>query len=452
MRISVISFSVLFLLLIACASSNRKVVNKITEDSLVSEKPVVANIPFYIDKKLRTDNWNYESSIKTVLLYPQLNDDPDRAVQLPPPVISLEQSVPLVLEFDELTDQTHAPFHAKILHCNADWTLSPLNDIEFLTGYNDLLINEFEYSSGTKVAYLHYKYNLPKVKISGNYLIMVYRESNIKDLILTRRFVVFENLVEIPAKIGTSAGISERQTDQQVDLGVSFSGYNLINPLQSVKVVILQNQNWLGAVRLSPFNVEETRLNYTFFNLENSIPGGNEFRFFDIRSLRSSGMNVARLTVRPDTNRVQLATDLPRATQSYARLQDMNGDFVIDHYELSRGATNSDYTPVTFYLKTEEQPGRNLYIFGALTNRQLLPEARLQYDNVNQVYTTKLLLKQGFYNFEYVTEKNGRPETVLIEGNHFETENQYEILVYYRPPAARNDLIIGYKTIQANGK
>ncbi|MBC8109595.1 MAG: DUF5103 domain-containing protein, partial [Verrucomicrobia bacterium] len=200
----------------------------------------------FVDKKFRSDNHTYESAIRTVQIFPSSGLDPDgKAVQLPPAVAPLAEQN-LLLNFDELISQGHSPFHAKIFHCNADWTVSLLNDIEFLQGYNDFIITQTEYASGTKVPYIHYTFELPKVKISGNFVVMVHREGNIKDMILTQRFMVVENLVQLRAKVSNGSGV-QRQTHQQIDFELNYVNYNLVNPREAVKVTLRQNENWSNA-------------------------------------------------------------------------------------------------------------------------------------------------------------------------------------------------------------
>jgi hypothetical protein len=437
------------------AQQNQTTASLPQSDNSGNTKAQVANVPYYIDKTLRTENFNYETTIRTVELYPQLSEQTTEATLHSPAVVPLTEQT-LMLEFDELTSQSHTPFHARVYHCNADWTISTLNDIEFMQDFNDFIINRSEYSAATKVPYIHYKFELPKVKISGNYIIMVHREGNIKDILLTRRFVVFENLVEIGAGVVPSSGIKERRTNQQIDFGISYKNYNLYNPRENVKVTIRQNGNWLNATqKLAPFSIKEDLriLEYNFFNLENNFPAGNEFRFFDIRSLKFIGQNVAKLEVaEADKNVVFLGTDQSRANKSYTLVKDQNGEFVIDNYERGNGAIQADYANVRFFLKTPEVPDAKIYIFGALTNWQLGNESMMHYDTENQGYRGELLLKQGYYNFRYVLLKNDKPDESYFEGSYFETENRYEIFVYYRPVGVRNDLVVGFKTVFANSR
>jgi len=450
-----------FFLLLGCTKPPVKIKTLVENKTETEQTSIthVANVPYYIDKKLRTENYIYEPIIHTVQLYQKLSYDQNgnKAVELPPPLSTIDQTSPLVLEFDEITDQTHAPFHVRLYHCNSDWSLSMLSDIEYLHDFNDFSITKYEYSSGPKVPYIHYTFELPKVKLSGNYIVMVHREGNIKDILLTSRFLIYENIIQINANVRASQGIRERFTHQQVDFSINYSGYDLINPRDAVKINLRQNFKWADAItKLNPYAIREdnTTLDYTFFNLENNFPGGNEFRYFDIRSLKFLGVNVFKLNIKPDTNEVILGKDKTRATEPYTQVKDMNGNYVIDNYESNNGATYADYSNVKFTLMAPQPAPGDVYIYGAITNWQMGDENKMVYNKETQSYSKYLLLKQGYYNFQYVLEKPTikLPDASYFEGDHFETENMYDIIVYYRPPGARNDLIIGYKQIDFNSR
>ena len=441
--------------LAACVPLSRQ--NQPAYTSIASTVPgqvPVANVPYFADKRLKMENLSYEPGIRTVQLYPKFSQDPAGEATLHAPAVVPLTEQGMLLEFDELVSQSHPPFHARLMHCNADWSISTLNDIEFLETFNDFLITQSEYSASTKIPYIHYRFDVPQVKISGNYVVMVHREGNIKDILLTQRFVVFENLVEIEAVIRPSSGVQERRTHQQLDFSVSYKNYNLYNPRDAVKITLRQNENWLSTLnKLSPYDIKEDLrvLEYNFFNLENNFPAGNEYRYFDIRSLKFLGQNVARADVmQPNRNTVVLNTDQPSAGKSYSLVRDQNGSFVIDNYERGNGAIQADYANVRFFLKTPEVPDAKVFILGALTNWQTNPENLMQYDTQKQGYAGELLLKQGYYNFKYALQKDGKTDENFFEGNYFETENRYEVFVYYRPVGVRNDLVIGYRTLFAN--
>jgi hypothetical protein len=415
-----------------------------------------ASATAYADEKLRTFDYIYEENIKTVLLYPQVNDLPNpSAATLQPAVLPIEQGNPLILEFDELGEQT-LNYHAKVYHCNADWTISLLSDIQFLSEYNDYNITNYQLSANTKVPYTHYRMEVPKVKLPGNYLLMVHREGNVKDLVLTRRFMVYDNTVDMMAAVIPASGVQERQTNHQIEFAINYRNYQITNPRDEVKVVLRQNYRWDNAITtLKPQNVHlnESRLEYNQFDLENNFKAGNEFRFFDMRSIRFLGMHMAKINRAPDQNQVLLNIDQPRSGEAYARVDDFNGGFVVDNYETRLGATEADYVHTFFTLKMPEVKGE-VYVNGKLNDWLLNEKNRMIYSPEAQEYKARILLKQGIYNYNYAVSKPGsdkRDET-LLEGSFFNTENTYEVIAYFRPIGSRADLIIGYKVLYHNAR
>ena len=93
----------------------------------------------------------------------------------------------------------------------------------------------------------------------------------------------------------------------------------------------------------------------------------------------------------------------------------------------------------------------NLYIFGALTDWHYQKEAIMKYDSKYSAYTGTLYLKQGYYNYEYVLLKNNATvgDETFIEGNHYETENDYSIYVYNQEQGTNYDKLIAVKRLNS---
>ena len=396
-------------------------------------------------KKLRLDNFQYEENIKTVRLYP-LTANYDEVIQ--PAIIPLG-SAGLILEFDQLFGD-YQNYYARIIHCNSDWTKSRLNDIEFLPQYNEFQISDYQYSFGTRTSYVHYRWLVPPVKVSGNYVVKVYREGNEADLILTRRFMVYDNQVQFDATVDMSRGILERQFNQQVQFAINYPKLASNNPLEDIKVIIRQNKRWDNAlVELKPTSIKSdiSRLEYRYFNLENEFPGGNEFRFFDLRSVNTLGQNIASIDRHENRIDVFILKDLPNRKQGYGLVQDINGEFVVGNLESDPPAVTSDYAFVSFFLESEPLADP-VYVFGALSDWQYGGQNIMNYNSELGGYQATLLLKQGWYNYMYYVPDNSDP--YRFEGSYFETENLYEILVYYRALGTFHDQLVGYANIIHN--
>lgn len=402
---------------------------------------------------LRYADWIYDERIATPLLYPQNNTDsgnPSNALELPIVALNDSDHGTLLLEFDHLNGRGDS-FRARILHCNADWTPSALSEVEYLNDYNDFPIYTFQPATQTKVPYDHYTFELPRVKLPGNYVLLIYRGRNPADAALTRRFMVFNNQVSIGARVSFSTNVQLRNTHQQLDFDISYGNVSVLNPREDFRVVVRQNYRWDNALEgLKPFTVNEfdRKLDYHFFNGENSIPAGNEFRFFDIRSTQSRGYGVNTIDRHPDRNTALLNFDSPQAGKAYIQTDDFDGLFVVDNTETHRGATEADYWNVVFSLKTPEIPDRNLYVLGGFNFFAHEDANRMTYNASLGAYQVTIPFKQGVWNYAYALEKEGRADTVPIEGSFSVTQNTYEILVYTRPVGARADQLVGYKLVK----
>lgn len=399
-------------------------------------------------KRLIFDNVEYEASIRTVLLYPSTNKVQD-VVQ--PAVVPLSQINPLILEFDDLENDIEN-YNVKIVHCNANWKNSTINEIEYLYDFNEFPINEYELSFNTRIPYVHYRFILPRVKMSGNYILKVYRAKNENDLILSRRFMVYDNLASIGHEVRISSDVRARRLNQQIVFSVNYGNLEIINPADDIKVLIRQNQRWDNAItNLKPTMVREDqrRVDYEHFTLENEFRGGNEFRFFDLRTINFPGQNVANVDIKEKRIDAFLFRDRSRGSEVYGQYNDINGQYVVGNVETGGARLESNYVNVHFFLQSENPVPGNVYVAGALTGWKFSPQNQMEYDPENKQYYKELLLKQGFYNYKYLVQgANADPYT--FEGSHFETENKYEIFIYNRPIGSRTDLLIGYTTFEYN--
>lgn len=395
----------------------------------------------------------YSETIKTVLLYPgsPAGDDPRRLLRQP--VVPLNQDMPLVLEFDQLTARGGS-FRAKFIHCNADWTQSVLSDVEFTYEFNDYPLTDYRASFSTKVPYNHYVFQLPKVKLPGNYVVVVYDERE-RQPVLSRRFMVFDPRVRIGGGITASSGISEQRTSQQVNFTIDYKGYPLASPQTDLRVVIRKNFRWdqqKSGFKPSAVNPFDQTLDFQFFKLENNFPGGNEFRYFDSRTLAGRGFGIGSIERTDEYTELILQVDKPRSDSPYFQTDDFNGQYIVDHRESRNGSVQADYTPVIFTLKAKEIPDAEVFVNGAFNLWQLDDINAMVYDPDHEAYHAMIMIKQGVVNYEYVVAapdgKTGN-ET-LLEGNYSGTENDYDILIYHRPPAGRADLLIGYQTFEWN--
>ncbi|MBW3544630.1 MAG: DUF5103 domain-containing protein [Bacteroidetes bacterium] len=398
--------------------------------------------------ELQTQNLQYLNSIQSVQLF---TDDGMANSQLLPAVTPMNGQNQLVLHFDDL-QRDKQDYVVRILRCDYNWQPSRLSTLEYLEDYNEFPITDFSFSYNTRQPCVHYQFALPPVKLSGNFLLVVYRNRNPNDLVLSRRFMVYENQTPVRTFLVAAPGGARLQR-QQIDLEILYRNLpGIVDPTSQLKVVIRQNQRWDNAVlnlRPTGDRTGTQQLEYQLFDLSNAFWGGNEYRFFDLRTVRANGQNVG--SVRVDTVRKRLDAfllpDKTRGRLAYAQRDDLNGNYVIANQDYRDDPhISGEYADVHFFLRAEQPYAWPIYVAGDFSNYQSTPPYTMQYDASLKGYTADVLLKQGWYNYVYLA---GNKENALaVEGSFSETENFYEIFVYYRPNTKPTDMLVGYTTLR----
>ena len=373
------------------------------------------------------------------------------------PVLYLSQSSDrLILEFDELLPETEreTDFFVDIISCTADWEPSGVLPIEFYQGFTSHRIDEFQRSNFTKIPYVHYTYAFPRedegFKRSGNYLLKVYRNNNPEDVVITRRFVVVDRRIRVQSKYELSARV-ERQEFRSFSFDVFYQGMNLFNPSTDLRVQVLQNFRWDNALRLSrPRFMNDASMEY-FVDVNEAYQSGQEFRFHGIESVRLLSRSVQDVEEREDLTDIYLFPDKVIQRNEVSSPRDRNGSFTIRVDEFQQNDLQADYIQNFFFLKRSRPfgDGARVYLFGEFTDWHCLPDYEMTWDSTYQRYMGRALLKQGVYDYQYVIKRPDQelPDPTPIEGTRRLTENFYTIMVYFRPPGERSDLLIGYQPI-----
>ena len=390
----------------------------------------------------------YEENIQNVRIYPKTAEF---ASQLNSPATPLQGGTPLVLEFDDIAFDADR-YSATIIHCNADWTQSGLKAADYLTGYNEFNVDTYEYSINTRIPYIHFTFQLPQVTKSGNYMVKVYRGRNQNEVVITKRFMIYNNQLSLAAEVVPPSKTQDRQTSHQINLNVNYGGRDLKDPMNNIHVVIRQNQRWDNAIQgLKPTFIREDldRLEYQLFDGSNTFLAGNEFRFIDLRYTRTRGRNIASVKIEEDAVFAETTVDEPRSDKAYLEYLDMNGQYGVFTFDKQNHDLESEYVLTTFTLKGGPYPNPP-FVLGELSNWGKIPESKMVYDEKNGVYQATLLLKQGWYDYHYGFESPGGWDVTDLEGSYFQTENEYEILVYYREMGSRYDELIGYAVLNPN--
>jgi Domain of unknown function (DUF5103) len=343
-------------------------------------------------------------------------------------------------------------FMYTIEQCDRDWKPSKLEKLEYTDGLMEDRIQKFQNSSATNIPYIHYSMVFPnesmRVTKSGNYILKVYEDNSEKMVVLTRRFIVFEQILAAVPEQLTNINPIKYNTHQEMDITIEAKNFRIQNPINDIRLLVLQNGRWDMKSSLLPpiFTRGETLV----FDYQDSIsfPAGKEWRYVDLRSTRFRSERVLKLDKGDETWDITLRGDIDRGREPYIFYPDLNGGYFIEdrNFGSDLNALTSDYLDVHFALgKKGELDDEDIYLFGAFTDWKIDERFKMTYSAQQQAYEGDVRLKQGFYNYRYVTVIKGFKdyEEASLEGNWFETENEYTALVYYRPFGARYDRIIG---------
>ena len=406
---------------------------------------------YFSSRFLKYEDQTYVENIKTVLL--ERNGEP-----MSDAVIRLGSGETLLLQFD-LLDNEIEDYSYRIIHCDPDWKSSELSENEYLDGFNTDQISNYKHSLNTLNDFWHYQLLFPNAQmkplLSGNYLMVVFPTNDPDSIVISKRFFVVEPIVQISGNAHRATVIEYRNSHQEIDFKINATGISLNNPYTDLKIVLLQNFNYNSSLsNIQPLFASNDELDY---NLEqgNLFEGGSEYRILDLRTNKFLTQSIER--IENDSINGGIATilkpDLRLGTQRYSANEDINGKYLIKIYEGRDAHLEGDYIQVKFRLKAkEENPEITYYVEGNLTDRKLTSKYRLNYNEVAGCYEKTLFIKQGYYNYRYVTLDEKRNYSVLeTEGSHYETRNEYDVLVYWKAIGARYFKLIGDHKIKAGG-
>jgi hypothetical protein len=358
------------------------------------------------------------------------------------------------LNFDDL-DGDQKEYYYKIDLMTHDWKESNLISNQYINGFQSNVIFNVENSFNTFQNYTHYTVKFPnqntRITKSGNYRLSIL--DDVEEVVFSRRFTLYENIATVGVSASRSRNTKNMGKEQTIQFLVNHSRIQINNPSQEIHVAILQNENWKSAItKIRPQFYKPNQLIYNYTNKTN-FWGGNEYLFFDNKNIRNASVSIAR-SERKEIFHNYLYPYVNRELKSYSYNPDINGQFIIRNIEALNPKTEADYAMMHFSLEVAQNfEDKEVYVYGAFNNFNLTEENKMIFDPSTNYYTTNFLLKQGFYNYTFVTKSS---EDLIseseIRGNFSETENIYTVIVYHKAFGSLFDRVIGVGTIQHNGE
>ena len=352
------------------------------------------------------------------------------------------------LQFDDLFGN-EANYYFDIIHCDYNWIPTDIPKTDYIRGFDNQRITDYSNSFNTLQSFSHYRLSFPnqfttQLKISGNYMLRILNED--KEVVFSRKFILFENHSTIGALVKRSRNLSNIDYKQNLEITVLSNDIVFQTPTQNVKVLLLQNGDFNTAIKnIPPQYTLGNQLVYKY-DKETQFWAGNEFLYFENKDIRAASNNVAKIGSANDIYSSYLYTNQARANQIYTLYEDVDGNFVVKNINGFNHEIEADYAWVYFSLSAPAfQLNKDVYIVGMFNNYSLSPEYKMDYNSDKGVFEKAVMIKQGFTNYEYrVADKNGKIDFEnAIDGNFYQTENEYTILAYYKHSSDRYERVIG---------
>jgi hypothetical protein len=391
----------------------------------------------------------YKPYIRTVQLFQYGN-------QQSLPVYTLNSGDQLQLGFDDMEGSLKNYYYSYVL-CDYNWHPVNLSPFDYLKGFTQNRIGTYRYSSIAFTRYTHYQAILPDRNSvptkSGNYLLKVFLDGDTSKLVFTKRMYVLEQKAVIAAEVVQPFTPQYFNTHQKIKFSANIKDLNSFSAAQQMKAVILQNNRWDNAQKdIPPTFVRGNVLEYNSENIA-IFEGGKEWRWLDLRSFRLQSDRVEKANYNKASTDIFLKPDVDRTGQRYIYFPDYNGMYQVTTYESINPLWQGDYATVYFSFAPPSgtaYTNKDLYLGGAFTGYELNDKWKLKFNEEKRLYETTAFLKQGYYNYAYFLTEQGRTDQKqALEGNYWETENSYTVLLYYKSFTDRSDQLIGMAQINS---
>lgn len=353
------------------------------------------------------------------------------------------------LQFDDLHGD-EADYYYQITHCDYDWQPSQLFKNEYLGGFDGQRIIDYSNSLNALQIYSHYRLSFPNqfttsLKVSGNYMLTILNDD--REPVFSRKFILYEDIVSVPLQVKSARGtLKQFDKKHNLDFAIKSNVITFQSPLKNIKVLLMQNGKFNNAItNIKPMYTVGNDLIYKY-DKETQFWAGNEFLFFENKNIRAANNSIAYIDSNGGLYNCHLYTQEARAAKPYTYWPDANGNFIINNLNSQNVEIEADYAWIYFSLASPTlYTDKDIYITGMFNNYALTDENKMEFNPKTGNYEKAMMIKQGFTNFEYLlTDKNGKiDEENAIDGNFFQTENNYFVIVYYRENNQRFDRVIG---------
>jgi len=388
------------------------------------------------------ENKCYRDNVHTIRCFPVGN-------ALGYPLLALGSGEQLEIRFDIFSDEFES-LRFGVIHCSHDWLPSTIESNQYIRGFSTDQISDIENSFNTLNDFIHYHFNYPtdmsQPTMSGNYALIVFEGSDLNDRaswIFSQRIILYELLANFRSTVHASSVIANRYTHQEVDFDLLHKGFPINDPMGDINALIIQNFDWKRTSSfLKPIFIQPDVLTFDYFSGENTFEGCAEWRFFEVKDVRYQSSQVEHIAQLDDGYHVYLRPAVPEGKRAYSNWQDLNGNYLVKNDQGGDDHIESDYLWVHFVLVMPQLSDAGVYVEGAFNQHGQLDACT--YDKGIGAYTTKILLKQGFYNYRFVLRDlyQSSDNIRVTEGTHANTENDYHVIMYMWDRALGADRVI----------
>lgn len=392
-------------------------------------------------------NRAFSPHIKTIQVY--LNNN-----QLDYPVLRMGADDHITVSFDWMShDFRHLAYRVKF--CNADWTLSELTEMEYMEGLNEVVIEDPVMSMNTTFDYSHYEFSLPnddvKLTLSGNYVVQVYDTDEPSSILMTACFSQQDAQVSLGGAADGKSVYGVNKEYQHLSFELFYKNGFAVLP-EELKVVVRQNGRYDNeVVGIKPTYIKPESL---VFEDEHqlSFEAGREFNVADFSHRYRYSGRIERITYHSPYYHVEMLPGKWKSGRNQAYEHDVDGGYIVNQQDVWSNA-EIDYSVVHFtYPKDEPWLDGALYVSGRFCDGRLSEANRMTYNFDRRQYELDIVLKNGGYNFQYLFVPAGTKAGIpsRAEGSTWETGNEYQVYVYYRPLGSNYDRLVGFERIKTS--